>query len=90
MDKNRTLLLSASDIKKKIERISYEILENCDEQDGIILAGIKESGYWAKRRKPDAYKNRLGACRLNLNPQFPLIKSLGGRLMSNRQNACMR
>ena len=45
MDKNRTLLLSASDIKKKIERISYEILENCDEQDGIILAGIKESGY---------------------------------------------
>ena len=45
MDKNRTLLLSASDIKKKIERISYEILENCDEQDGIILAGIKDSGY---------------------------------------------
>ncbi len=45
MNKNRTLLLSASDIKKKIERISYEILENDDEKDGIILAGIKENGY---------------------------------------------
>ena len=45
MEKNKTLLLSASDIKKKIERISYEILENCDESEGLIIAGIKESGF---------------------------------------------
>lgn len=44
MSKNKTLLLSSSDIKKKIERIAYEILENCDDESGIILAGITGSG----------------------------------------------
>jgi pyrimidine operon attenuation protein/uracil phosphoribosyltransferase len=44
MDK-QTLLLSAADIKKKIERISYEILENNDEENEIIIIGIRDNGY---------------------------------------------
>jgi len=41
----RSLILSADDIAKKIERISYEILENNDEEQEIILAGIRQKGF---------------------------------------------
>ena len=41
----RSLVLSADDIRKKIERISYEILENNYEEKELILAGIYENGF---------------------------------------------
>ena len=41
----RSLILSADDIKKKIERISYEIVENNEEEHEIILAGIRQKGF---------------------------------------------
>jgi len=41
----RSIILSADDIKKKIERIGYEIAEdNYDEQE-IILVGIRQKGF---------------------------------------------
>jgi len=41
----RSVILSADDIKRKIERIAYEIAEdNYDEQE-IILAGIRQKGF---------------------------------------------
>ena len=41
----RSLILTADDIHKKIQRISYEILENNDEEHEIILAGIRQKGF---------------------------------------------
>jgi pyrimidine operon attenuation protein/uracil phosphoribosyltransferase len=41
----RSLILDADDINKKIERISYEILEQNDEEQDIILAGIRTKGF---------------------------------------------
>ncbi len=60
MEKNRTPLLSASDIKKKIERISFEILENCDENEEIVIAGIKENGYILADKLYKQLKNNSG------------------------------
>ena len=42
---NRTVILEADDIRKKIERISYEILENNSEEVEIILVGIRQKGF---------------------------------------------
>lgn len=41
----RSLILTADDIHKKIQRISYEILENNDEEHEIVLAGIRQKGF---------------------------------------------
>ena len=41
----RSLILDADDINKKIERISYEILEYNDDEQEIILAGIRQKGF---------------------------------------------
>jgi pyrimidine operon attenuation protein/uracil phosphoribosyltransferase len=41
----RSPILTSDDIKKKIERISYEILENNSEEGEIILAGIRQKGF---------------------------------------------
>jgi len=45
MDDKKTLLLSKSDIQKKIERISYEILEENDDEGEIVIIGIRGNGY---------------------------------------------
>ncbi len=45
MDDKKTLLLSESDIQKKIERISYEILEEDNDEGEIIIIGIRGNGY---------------------------------------------
>ena len=80
MDKNQTLLLSASDIKKKIERISYEILEDCDEENGLIIAGITGSGYkFAEKiskqlKKFSAINIRL--CSITVNKQNPVTNKI--------------
>jgi pyrimidine operon attenuation protein/uracil phosphoribosyltransferase len=41
----RSLILTADDIRKKVERISYEILENNDDEQEIVLAGIRYKGF---------------------------------------------
>ncbi|MCY7409492.1 MAG: phosphoribosyltransferase [Chitinophagales bacterium] len=47
---NRTTILNADDMRKKIERISYEILEENYDEGEIILAGIRKNGFvFAKR-----------------------------------------
>jgi pyrimidine operon attenuation protein/uracil phosphoribosyltransferase len=46
----RTVILSAEDIRRKIERIGYEIAEqNYDEQE-IILIGIRQKGFVLAQR----------------------------------------
>lgn len=41
----RHAVLTAADIQRKIERISYEIAENNYEEAEIILAGIRQKGF---------------------------------------------
>lgn len=41
----RSLILDQDDINRKIERISYEILEQNDGEQEIILAGIRQKGF---------------------------------------------
>ena len=54
---NRTAILNADDIKKKIERISYQILEdNFDEQE-ILIAGILPRGNHIAKRIKDILDN---------------------------------
>ncbi|HYV91254.1 MAG TPA: phosphoribosyltransferase family protein [Chitinophagales bacterium] len=54
---NRTAILNADDIKKKIERISYEILENNSEEGEIILAGVRQKGFvFAQRLEAQLHK----------------------------------
>lgn len=39
------MILTTDDINRKIERISYEILENNYEEQEIVLAGIRQKGF---------------------------------------------
>ena len=41
----RSLILDQDDVNRKIERISYEILEQNDGEQEIILAGIRQKGF---------------------------------------------
>ncbi len=50
----RSLILDQDDINRKIERISYEILEQNDGEQEIILAGIRQKGF--------VFAQRLESC----------------------------
>jgi pyrimidine operon attenuation protein/uracil phosphoribosyltransferase len=54
---HRTAILSAADIQRKIERISYEIAENNYEEKEIILAGIRQKGFVVAQRLEKFLKN---------------------------------
>jgi len=41
----RSIILSADDLKRKIERIAYEIAEDNYEEKEIILAGVRQKGF---------------------------------------------
>jgi len=45
MKTDPTLILSSRDIEIKTKRISLQILENCIEDDVIIIAGVAENGW---------------------------------------------
>ncbi len=76
MGKNKTLLLTASDIKKKTERIAYEILENTDENSEIILAGITGSGLkFAEKLMKNLKKfseAKISICSITVNKSNPI------------------
>ena len=55
----RSVILSADDIDKKIERISYEILEENYDEEEIILAGIRQKGFVFAERLEQRLK-RIG------------------------------
>ncbi|MDT0678585.1 phosphoribosyltransferase family protein [Autumnicola musiva] len=48
--KNKVLILSQAEIKHKIKRIAYQILENNIDEEEIILAGIAKNGFELARR----------------------------------------
>jgi pyrimidine operon attenuation protein/uracil phosphoribosyltransferase len=56
---NRTLVLNADDMRKKIERISYEILEDNYDEREIIVAGIRKNGFVFAQRI-EAQLNKIG------------------------------
>lgn len=49
----RSLILDQDAISKKIERISYEILEQNDGEHEIVLAGIRQKGFVFAQRLED-------------------------------------
>lgn len=44
MNKDKTIVLEAQQIRQKLIRIAYEIYENNFEKEGIVIMGIKGSG----------------------------------------------
>lgn len=45
MPNKQSLILNEDDIKKKVYRIAYEILENNDEENELVVAGVNGNGY---------------------------------------------
>lgn len=45
MEKTATLILDSRQIENKIRRMAYQVYEQNSEENEIILAGIKNSGY---------------------------------------------
>lgn len=50
MNPNKTLVLNASQIEQKINRIAYQIYENNHEEQEIIIAGIASNGFGLAQR----------------------------------------
>jgi len=76
MKTNPTLILSSHDIEIKTKRISLQILENCIEDDAIVIAGIVKNGWIfaeliAQQIKTLSDKNVLLA-KVNIDKKKPL------------------
>jgi len=76
MKTNPTLILSSHDIEIKTKRISLQILENCIEDDVIVIAGIVKNGWIfaeliAQQIKTLSDKNVLLA-KVNIDKKKPL------------------
>ncbi|MBC7886125.1 MAG: phosphoribosyltransferase, partial [Saprospiraceae bacterium] len=69
-------ILNDDQIKQKIQRLSYEILENNLDENEIILAGINNNGYGFAKLLYDCLvkisDKQITLSKIKLNPAFPL------------------
>ncbi|MDT0646397.1 phosphoribosyltransferase family protein [Zunongwangia sp. F260] len=76
--KDKVLILNKAEIKHKIKRIAYQILENNIDENDIILAGIAKNGFeLAKRLKAEleiisSVRPRL--CEVKIDKKNPLAE----------------
>jgi pyrimidine operon attenuation protein / uracil phosphoribosyltransferase len=45
MTETKTLLLDKLQIEQKINRLAYQVYEDCADENGIIIAGIAPNGF---------------------------------------------
>jgi pyrimidine operon attenuation protein / uracil phosphoribosyltransferase len=92
MPNKHSLILNEDDIKKKIHRIAYEILENNDEEKILIVAGVNGNGY-ALAEKLSKFISKISkiSCKLaeikidKENPKMDKVKiSLGEKEFKNK------
>jgi pyrimidine operon attenuation protein / uracil phosphoribosyltransferase len=69
-------VLNDTQIKNKVKRLAYEILENNLDEKQIILAGINNNGYRCAQLIYDAITSitpkPIKLCNIKLNPASPL------------------
>jgi pyrimidine operon attenuation protein/uracil phosphoribosyltransferase len=66
MTGKKTTILSDEDIRQKIKRISYEILENNYDEKELHLIGIRDKGYMLAQKLHDSLKT-ISGIRISLN-----------------------
>lgn len=73
-------ILDHKKIRQKIDRLSFEILENHYQESSIYLAGINNNGHdFAKKLKTTLQKNSevtVNLIRISLNPANPLDEEI--------------
>ncbi|MDT0650775.1 phosphoribosyltransferase family protein [Autumnicola edwardsiae] len=76
--KDKVLILDKAEIKHKIKRIAYQILENNIDEKDLILAGIAKNGYeLAKRLKAELEiisSIKPSLCEVKIDKKNPLSK----------------
>ena len=72
---NQNIILNDLEIKHKIKRISYQILETLAEEDEIILAGIANNGYHFAKKIGEILKTisdiKIILCEVKIDKQNP-------------------
>jgi len=92
MQNKQSLILNEDDIKKKIYRIAYEILENNDEEKELVVAGVNGNGYMLAEKLAKLISKISGVpCTLaeivvdKENPQMDKVKiSLSAKEFKNK------
>ena len=89
MDKKK--ILDYPQIKKKIRRISLQIIESNIDEDEIIIAGIENNGYLIAEKICDEIKNiskkKITLCNIIIdkkNPRNEIIVSLDSNNYENK------
>jgi pyrimidine operon attenuation protein / uracil phosphoribosyltransferase len=87
-------VLDQYQISMKIARLAYEILENNEEEDTIILAGINNKGYRFAELLELSLKSisnkKFLLSRIKLNPAHPLENPIEiSRSSAELNNACL-
>lgn len=76
--KDKVLILNKAEIKHKIKRIAYQILENNIDEKDIILAGIAKNGFeLAKRLKAELEiisSMKPNLCEVKIDKKNPLAE----------------
>jgi len=74
--KNKTLILNDADIRQKIKRMSYEILEDNYDESELIFIGIKDNGFNFARSITDYLKTiskiKVTLAAINLDKEKPV------------------
>lgn len=88
---SQNIILNHQEIEHKIKRIAYQIYETFSDEDEIVLAGIKNSGYTfaekiAQQLSTISHLNiKLCAIEINKNnPQQEIITSLSPEEYTNK------
>jgi len=72
---NKTLILDNKQIKQKIMRIAFQILEVYDKSSELIIAGIANNGYVFAEKLVETIKNVSDVepkiCKININKKQP-------------------
>lgn len=75
MENEQTLILNNDQVKQKIKRIAYEVLENNHDEDEVVFVGVWEQGYEVanliKKEVEKIAKFSVRLLKINLDKELP-------------------
>ena len=86
----KTIILTHSEIEKKLDRIAWQIFENNLKEKEVFIIGIANSGYKVAKIIANILKkitkSKVVLCKIELNKKAPLINKI---IFSGDKNDCI-
>lgn len=86
MEKIRTQVMNTKQVQQRINRLAWQVVELCNDETDLIMAGIASNGYQLAQRLIPAIEAiapiRIQLVELNINKEAPLDKPVQIQLSS--------